>query len=52
MPEREKQLKFIYNKELNTYATELEDTKYDRFEQEEDAELLDNIEHSDSYIDI
>ena len=36
--ERDKQLKFIYNKELNTYTTELEDTELDRFDQEEDSE--------------
>ena len=50
-PEREKQLKLIYNKELNTYTTELEDTELDRFDQEEDSEPSDNLEHIDSDID-
>ena len=38
-PEREKQLKLIYNRELNTYATELEDTELDKFDQEEESDL-------------
>ena len=48
---REKQLKLIYNKELNTYATELEDTELERFEQGEDSEPSDNLEHFDFDID-
>ena len=51
IPEREKQLKLIYNKELNTYTTELEDTELDTFDQEEDSEPSDNLEHIDSDID-
>ena len=50
-PEREKQLKLIYNRELNTYATELEDTELDKFDQEEESDLSDNLEHTDSDID-
>ena len=50
-PEREKQLKLTYNKELNTYTTELGYTELDRFDQKEDSELSANLEHIDSDID-
>ena len=49
-PEREKQLKLIYDNTLNTYTIELEDTELDRFDQE-DSEPSDNLEHIDSDID-
>ena len=51
-PQREKQLKLVYNKELNTYTTELEDTELDRFEQEEDSEPSYNLEHINFDTDI
>ena len=52
--EREKCLKFIHNKEINTYVTELECKELERFEEEEEDELVhsDNIEHSDTDPDI